>query len=108
MTSEVARQSLQSGGIDHERATGEGVFYLDVSLSMTFPEGTWEKSREKVDDAVLVEAAICLHERYETRTSMSLGTRSRLDEQCGMSLSPGPAFVVVCQEKKKKRRGQYG
>jgi hypothetical protein len=33
---------------------------------------------------------------------MSLGTRSRLDEQFGMSLSPGPAFVVACQEKKKK------
>jgi hypothetical protein len=38
---------MQSGGIDHERATDEGVFYLDVSLSMTFPEGTWGKVERK-------------------------------------------------------------
>jgi hypothetical protein len=40
-----------------------------------------EGPREKVDDTVLVEAAMRLHSEYETRTPMSLGTRSRLGEQ---------------------------
>jgi hypothetical protein len=44
--SEVARQPLQSGGADHERATGEEFFCLDVSLSTTFPEATWERSSD--------------------------------------------------------------
>jgi hypothetical protein len=43
--------------------------------------GHGERSREKVDDAVLVEAAMLLNSEYETRTPMSLGTRSRLGGQ---------------------------